>query len=68
MAVPFTRSIQLSFPLRLPMPRATARRARQRRPLPLPLPAPTTCPDCQGPTAHGEGFLTCVVCGYRRAA
>lgn len=24
------------------------------------------CPDCGGPLVHGEGCVTCPVCGYSR--
>ncbi|GBD12310.1 hypothetical protein HRbin24_00314 [bacterium HR24] len=32
----------------------------------LPLLSHPRCPCCGGPAAHGERYLVCAVCGYRR--
>ena len=76
MPITMTRGIQV--PLALPTApadhagrrtHATPNPRRRVRPaMPRRRPAPRFCDNCRGPVATGEGFLTCVVCGLRRAA
>ncbi len=75
MPITMTRGIQV--PLALPTAPATAQptthatpnpRRRIRPAMPRRRPAQRFCDNCRGPVARGEGFLTCVVCGLRRAA
>ena len=78
MPVVMTRGIQVPLPfpdyLSPGVPRRQARPgwpSRRTRPATLSRRAQTLrhgCPDCRGPLAAGEGFVTCVVCGLRRAA
>ena len=75
MPITMTRGIQV--PLALPTAPATTPagapatpnpRRRVRPAMPRRRPEPRFCDNCRGPVATGEGFLTCVVCGLRRAA
>ena len=75
MPITMTRGIQvpLALPTTLPTTPAGAHatpnpRRRIRPAMPRRRPAPRFCDNCRGPVATGEGFLTCVVCGLRRAA
>ncbi len=75
MPITMTRGIQvpLALPTTLPTTPATTHatpnpRRRIRPAMPRRRPAPRFCDNCRGPVATGEGFLTCVVCGLRRAA
>lgn len=65
--MPLTRGAQVPLPLALP--RASVPRARVHTSArPLRRPRIGSCPVCHGPLAAGEGYVTCVVCGLRRAA
>ena len=75
MSVLMTRGVQVPLPLS-PAPavpaaspkRAPAGARPRRRGRPLRRPRLDPCPVCRGPLAMGEGYITCVVCGLRRAA